>query len=123
MPSRRRMLASPERVSRVNRAVLSIDMQRAIFDGLGGKHQAMIDGALDRMLAGVATMQRAARARGIPVVHVQHEGTPGHRLAHGGLGWEIRPEVAPVANEPVVAKQYCDAFFGTKLSELLTSAG
>lgn len=104
-------------------ALVCIDMQKAILAGLGGGAQREVDAALDAMLARVAGLQAAARRFGVPVVHVQHDGDGDHRLARGKRGWELRPEVAPLGDEPVVHKRSCDAFFETDLHEVLERAG
>ena len=97
-------------------ALLIIDVQRDILLGKGGPAAQT---ALERTVERIAVLLEGARRRGFPVIHVQHDGTLGHRLERGSPGWEIRPEVAPRAGEPVVHKRSCDAFFETKLNELL----
>ena len=75
--------------------------------------------AFERVVERIAGLLDRARKRGFPVIHVQHDGPLGHRLERGTPGWELRPEVAPRGNEPVVHKRSPDAFFETKLIELL----
>ncbi len=71
------------------------------------------------MVVRLQRLQRAARRAGAPVIVVQHDGGPGHRLAPGGEGWRLRDEIAPLAGEPLVRKASCDAFFETDLVERL----
>ena len=59
----------------------------------------------------------------VPVLYVQHEGPPGHRLEPGSAGFPIREEIAPVRGETVVPKRFCDAFFETSLSAELAKLG
>jgi nicotinamidase-related amidase len=99
-------------------ALLLIDLQRDVLRGLGG---APVDEAFERVVERAAGLLERARKRGFPVIHVQHDGALGHRLERGTPGWELRPEVAPRGNEPVVHKRSPDAFFETKLIELLGS--
>lgn len=99
-------------------ALLVIDMQRDVVRGLGGpKVQEAFEATVQR----VADLVERARRRGFPVLHVQHDGPLGHRLERGSPGWECRPEVAPRGSEPVIHKRSCDAFFETKLIELLNA--
>ncbi|HUM12807.1 MAG TPA: cysteine hydrolase family protein [Myxococcaceae bacterium] len=99
-------------------ALLIIDLQRDILLGKGGPEvQAALEGTVER----VAGLLDGARRRGFPVIHVQHDGPLGHRLERGTPGWELRPEVTPRGNEPVVHKRSSDAFFETKLPELLNA--
>jgi nicotinamidase-related amidase len=52
----------------------------------------------------------------VPVLFVQHDGPPGHRLQKGSPGWQIRSEIAPASGEPVIHKTACDSFFETTLA-------
>ena len=97
-------------------ALLLIDLQRDVLRGLGGPPVAE---AFERVVERCAGLLERARRKGFPVLHVQHDGPLGHRLERGTAGWELRPEVAPRGNEPVVHKRSPDAFFETKLIELL----
>lgn len=100
-------------------------------------------------LAGWAALERIAellatcRQVGVPVVHVvgvpaQLSGLPSWRAGGGGRrepsapsgtealerwtsAYEIVPQAAPVAGEPVLQKSAPSAFFGTPLAALLTS--
>ncbi len=99
-------------------ALLLIDVQRDILRGKGGPEALA---ALDRTVERIAGLLDRARRRGFPVIHVQHDGPLGHRLERGSPGWELRPEVEPRGNEPVVHKRSCDAFFETRLIELIKS--
>lgn len=97
-------------------ALLLVDLQRNILLGKGGPEaQAALEATVER----VAGLLDRARRRGFPVFHVQHDGELGHRLERGTPGWEIRPEVAPRPNEPVVHKRSSDAYFETRLAEML----
>jgi len=99
-------------------ALLLIDLQRNILHGKGGSEALA---ALERTVERAAGLLDRARRRGFPVIHVQHDGPLGHRLERGTPGWELRPEVSPRGSEPVVHKRSCDAFFETKLIELLNT--
>jgi nicotinamidase-related amidase len=102
-------------------ALLIIDVQNAILRGAGGRRAGEIQQALDGTVGRIAGLLARARAGGAPVIHVQHDGRPDHRLAVGSEGWQIRRELAPSNGEKVVRKQSCDAFFQTPLSAELAA--
>ena len=113
-------------------AVLSIDLMRAYFDPAS----PMCLPARD-CLEAAARVLAAARRSGVPVVHTRVEyaadGRDGgvfvrkvealRHLYGGGPMSELMPEVAPVADELVVTKQYASAFFGTSLASTLVAQG
>jgi nicotinamidase-related amidase len=69
----------------------------------------------------IRSMLDRARQAQIPVIHVQHDGGPGHRLEPGTPGWPIRKEIAPEPGEPVIRKRASDAFFETNLQQELAA--
>jgi nicotinamidase-related amidase len=79
--------------------------------------------AFEATVARIAQLQTRARAAGLPVVLVQHDAEPGHRLATGSAGWLIRSELAPHPGEAVVHKKSCDSFFETDLADQLAARG
>ena len=64
-----------------------------------------------------------ARAAGVPVVYVQHDGGEDGPVPAGSPGWAIHPEVAPAAGEPVVRKRASDSFHETRLRQELEARG
>ncbi|HEV7871851.1 MAG TPA: isochorismatase family protein [Modestobacter sp.] len=114
-------------------AVLVIDLVRAYTEP-GGPFQ--LPGP-EPALAATAELVAAARAGGHPVVWTVVRYAPG--LADGGLFVRKVPALAafaedapgnwgaltlaPGPGEPVVAKQYASAFFGTPLAATLHTAG
>ena len=63
------------------------------------------------------------REKHLPIFHVQHCSTsPGSRLAAGQPGNAFKPEVLPLATEPVVQKSVNSAFIGTDLQQQLAAA-
>ena len=87
------------------KSLLVIDVQNAIVDGtVTVDRQPIIDQALQNTVDRIAILQRQARVAGAPVFVVQHDGAPGHRLARGSQGWEIRREVAPIRGDIVINK-------------------
>jgi nicotinamidase-related amidase len=101
-------------------ALLIIDVQNAILEGEAPpERRQVMDLALNKTVARLGTLQDKARARGVPVIVVQHDDPPGSRLAIGTPGWELRPEIAPKIGEVLVSKRACDSFFDTDLDQRL----
>jgi nicotinamidase-related amidase len=104
-----------------NEAVVVIDVQNAILTIPGLVRQIETCNAFDAVVARIAALIERARSRDIPILFVQHDGRPGHRLEAGSPGWKLRPEIAPAPGEPVVHKSACDSFFQTTLTAELES--
>lgn len=102
-------------------ALVVIDVQRGILDIPGLARRREIDQALDEMVLLIRSLADRARRARLPILYVQHEGGPGHRLEPGRPGWPIREEIAPLPGEPVIRKRACDAFFETRLQEELAA--
>jgi nicotinamidase-related amidase len=90
-------------------ALLVIDVQRGVVESA---HER------DTVVANVASLVARARQAQVPVVWVQHFD---EQLAKGSEQWQIVPELAPAASEPLVAKSYGDAFEETSLESVLSS--
>ena len=99
--------------------LLLVDLQQATFGGCGipPAHQA------DLLLQKTEALLQAARAAGVPVVHVQHCADPGEAFAEGAPGWSIAARLAPVGSEPLVQKRARNAFEGTELRAILEALG
>lgn len=101
------------------KAIVVIDVQNAILEKPGLERRAETFAALDTVVGRIAQLIVWGRQQAIPIIFVQHDGPAGHRLAVGTPGWQIRPEIASLADEPIVHKTACDAFFATTLSDEL----
>ncbi|MFF3272687.1 cysteine hydrolase family protein [Streptomyces chrestomyceticus] len=98
-------------------ALLMIDFQNTYRTGV-----MALEGADDALGAAARLLERA-RTAGIPVVHIVNdggEGTPYDIRAHIGA---ISDQVAPAAGEPVVVKQFPNAFHATELEKTLSGLG
>ncbi|MGO8809087.1 MAG: cysteine hydrolase family protein [Candidatus Sulfotelmatobacter sp.] len=103
-------------------ALLVIDVQRGILNDPILARKKEINQAFDETVLRIAGLIARARTASVPVIYIQHDGGPGHRLEPETSGWPIRPEIAPHPGEPVIHKRACDAFFETTLDAELTAA-
>jgi aminoglycoside 6'-N-acetyltransferase len=96
-------------------ALVVIDVQQGLVAPPAGP--ALHEGSA--LLARIARLLAAARAAGLPVVFVRHDGGRGDELEAGTAGWQLHPALGVRADEPVVEKRFADAFRGTTLAEVL----
>ena len=96
---------------RPNTALLVIDVQNGVFRAA---HER------DAVVANIASLVKKARREHVPVVWVQHSD---EELARDSDDWRIVPELVPGDAEPLVEKNYGDAFEGTTLEGVLSSLG
>ena len=130
-----------EKVDPRRAAVLVIDMQKdfttpgCFWDNLGQLDADAMEDVADRLRRFLV----AARAHGVPVVHVmanydpQYMSGPMHERLHrhgigrycqsGTAGIEFHEGLEPLPGEPVVVKHRFDAFYDTALDVLLRSRG
>ena len=97
--------------NRPNTALLVIDVQNGVVEGA---HER------DPVVANVGSLVEKARRERVPVVWVQHSG---EQLAKGSDNWRIVPELTPGEAEPLVEKNYGDAFEDTTLETVLSDLG
>lgn len=95
-------------------ALLVIDVQNAVVES-GWNRDAVLDN--------IGKVLTTARETGVPVIYVQHENPGSEHMQRGAEGWHICAEVAPITGEPIVHKQYGDAFVETTLPETLAGLG
>jgi nicotinamidase-related amidase len=92
---------------RPNSALLVIDVQNGVVAGTPRR---------DDVIANIATLLDKARAAEVPVVWVQHSDDG---LPYGSEAWQYVPELVRREDEPVVHKNFGDAFEATTLEPLL----
>jgi nicotinamidase-related amidase len=97
---------------RPNTALLVVDVQNGV---VGGAHER------DAVVANVGALVDKAREADVPVVWVQHNDDDG--LARGTEPWQIVAELVRDEAEPLVEKQYGDAFEDTNLESVLSDLG
>ncbi|GAA0488585.1 isochorismatase family protein [Streptomyces sp. NPDC046215] len=98
-------------------ALILIDFQNTYRTGV-----MALEGADAAVAAGARLLARA-RAAGRPVVHIVHDGGDGTPYDIRARIGAISDEVAPAAGEPVVVKNYPDAFHRTDLRKTLDDLG
>jgi nicotinamidase-related amidase len=98
-------------------ALMIVDVQQGMFAVRQPLHRGE---EIVRRIAGLLARARTERR---PVVHVQHDGGPGHILAKGSAGWPHHPLVAPQPGEIVVEKRHSGSFHDTDLHRRLADAG
>ena len=94
--------------NRPNTALLIIDMQNGVVDGAHGR---------DAVVANIGSLVERARRERIPVIWVQDAD---EHHARGSEAWQIVPELSPEEAEPLVEKNYGDAFESTALETVLS---
>lgn len=93
-------------------ALLVVDMQQGLF--ASPRHDA--DGLLVRLNELAARL----RARGMPVIFIQHCGPEGDDLHPSQPGHAIHQSLAVEASDKIISKASCDAFLGTTLADALS---
>jgi nicotinamidase-related amidase len=96
---------------RPNTALIVIDVQNGVVEG--AHHR-------DAVVANIDHLVHRARDEGVPVIWVQHSDDD---LAIDSDPWRIVPELDPSDAEPLVAKNYGDAFEDTTLESVLSDLG
>jgi nicotinamidase-related amidase len=97
--------------NRPSTALLVVDLQNDVVDGA---HER------DAVLARVGELVDRARFERVPVVWVQHSDD---HIEMGSEGWRIVSKLAPSQDEPIIHKQYGDAFEATTLETVLAGLG
>jgi nicotinamidase-related amidase len=99
------------RENRPNTALLVVDVQVGVVEGAHAR---------DAVVANIGSLVQKARQEQVPVVWVQHSG---EGLTRGSDHWQLVPELARGDTEPLVEKQYGDAFEDTTLETVLADLG
>src|SRR5262249_9989969 len=98
-------------------ALVMIDCQNTYREGV--MQLVAVEDALDE----AQHLLTRARAAGIPIFHVMHDAGPGSPYDVRAPIGQINDRVSPHAGEPVIVKQYPNAFVGTELATLLGNCG
>jgi nicotinamidase-related amidase len=110
------MLSLPDRS-----ALVLVDLQQAIDNPRWARHGPRNNPGAE---AAAAALLARWRQLGWPIIHVRHDSTePGSTYRPGSPGHPFKAEVAPAADETIVAKQVNSAFIGTDLDRRLRDLG
>jgi nicotinamidase-related amidase len=96
---------------RPNTTLLIVDVQTGV---VAGNYER------EAVVANVSSLVEKARQEQVPVIWVRHFD---EQLARGSDEWQIVPELAPGEAEPLVEKNYGDAFEDTTLESVLSGLG
>jgi nicotinamidase-related amidase len=97
--------------NRPNTALLVVDVQNCVVQAAHGR---------DAVVANVGALVDKARREQAPVIWVQHSDK---KILRGSDDWRIVPELVPADAEPLVEKNYGDAFEDTTLATVLSGLG
>ncbi|MBF9233357.1 cysteine hydrolase family protein [Microvirga alba] len=103
-------------------ALVIIDVQAGILNKPGERRPAVLE-RFDAVRARIAQLVDDARRANVPVIFVQHDGVPGHRLEVGTPGWEICGDLNRADGDAVVRKTAGDSFHDTNLQAVLAQQG
>lgn len=96
-------------------AVIVIDLQTGMFDGVAEPPLHDADGLVERVRAVLAWARRSHRK----IAFVRHDGPTGDSLAPGAPGWPIWPALGQADHEPTFAKSVGDAFSNVAFGQWL----
>ena len=107
----------------MKKALLLIDLQNDYFPG--GKFPLW---NTDVTLSNIEQAMNAAKAKNIPIIHIQHIANPELGVApffkQGSEGAKIHSRILETAPDaPIVIKEFADSFVKTNLEEILTGLG
>lgn len=108
---------SPEPARLEGSALVMIDLQNTYREGV-----MQLEGVEPALNAARELLGRAREA-GIPIIHVQHDAGPGSPYDVTAPIGRISDAVAPQGDEPVIVKNFPNAFVGTDLQARLERAG
>lgn len=78
---------------------------------------------LDRVIERINRLARATRESGGLVIFIQHNGPSGHRLEPDTPGWHLIPTLERRPEDELVRKRASDAFYETRLDDVLKQHG
>jgi len=107
----------------MKKALLLIDLQNDYFPG--GKFPLW---NTDVTLSNIEQAINAAKAKNIPIIHIQHIANPEMGIApffnKGSEGVKIHSQILEAAPDaPIVIKEFADSFVKTNLEEVLNGLG
>ena len=96
-------------------ALLVIDVQNEQFEASTPVYEA------DQLLQNINLLIAKARQEGVPVFFIQHAAD--RYLIFGSDGWQLHPQIQPIAGEPIIHKRHPNSFEDTDLQAELSKKG
>jgi len=96
-------------------AVVVIDLQTGMFDGIAEPPLHDADGLVERVRMILEWARRTHRK----IAFIRHDGPEGDSLTPGALGWPIWPALGQAEHEPTFAKSVGDAFSNVAFGQWL----
>ena len=96
----------------ITSALLVIDVQKEQFEESTPVYHA------DDLLKNINLLISKARQEGVPVFYIQHSADS--YLKYGSDGWQLHPQIQPIAGEPLIFKRHPNSFEDTNLKDELT---
>lgn len=93
-------------------ALLVIDVQKEQFEASTPVYKA------DQLLQNINFLIAKAREEGVPVFFILHSADT--YLKFGSDGWQMHPQIQPIAGEPIIHKRHGNSFEDTNLQEELS---
>ena len=93
-------------------ALLVIDVQKEQFEASTPVYKA------DQLLQNITLLISKARQEGVPVFFVQHAADS--YLKYGSDGWQLHPQMQPIAGEVIIHKRHSNSFEDTNLQDELS---
>lgn len=97
--------------NRPNTALIVLDVQNG---AIGQAHEH------ERVIANIAEVLDRARRAHVPIVWIQHSD---EQLTYGSDAWKLVAELTPIDGEPLIEKNYGDAFEATNFEDVLAERG
>ena len=96
-------------------AVVVIDLQTGMFDGVAEPPLHDADGLVERVRMILEWARRTHRK----IAFIRHDGPEGDSLTPGAPGWPIWPALGQAEHEPTFAKSVGDAFSNVAFGQWL----
>jgi nicotinamidase-related amidase len=96
------------------KALLIIDMQKVSFTPETPRFES------EKVIERINRLSELFRAKGLPVIFIQHDGRRENYCFQGSKEWEILDELVRYPEDWVVSKEVNDAFYRTELCQVLT---
>ena len=100
-------------------AVLVIDLQTGMFDGVAVQPIYDADALVDRVRQVIAWARRTGRR----VAFIRHDAATGEALAPGAPGWPVLRALGQAGDEPTFGKSVGDAFSNADIVKWIAQLG